>query len=141
MTFTSVEFCDTNVFVYAHERSLDPRRTVARELVERLWAARSGAVSIQVMQELFVVLSAKGQRPLPAVDARRVVAELSTWRVFEPMADDVIEAIDNSQRWQVSFWDAMLLTGANKLGARVLWSEDLNHGQTYGQTTVRNPFV
>jgi predicted nucleic acid-binding protein len=52
----------------------------------------------------------------------------------------VIDAIDNSVRWQVSFWDAMLLTAANKAGATVLWSEDLNPGQRYDQVTVQNPF-
>jgi predicted nucleic acid-binding protein len=30
---------------------------------------------------------------------------------------------------------------ANQLGCRVLWSEDMNHGQRYGGVTVRNPFL
>lgn len=57
-----------------------------------------------------------------------------------PSADDVLDAIDGSVRWQVSFWDAMLLTTAAKVGAGVLWTEDLNDGQSYGTVTVRNPF-
>jgi predicted nucleic acid-binding protein len=35
----------------------------------------------------------------------------------------------------------MLLTTAIRGGAEVVWSEDLNHGQTYGSVTVRNPFA
>ena len=60
--------------------------------------------------------------------------------MVEPSARDVVDAIDKSARWQISFWDAMLLTAANKAGAAVLWSEDLNPGQLYGQVTVQNPF-
>ena len=37
-------------------------------------------------------------------------------------------------------WDAMVLTTAIKAGASVLWSEDLNHGQSYDGIVVRNPF-
>lgn len=141
MSFTSAEFCDTNVLVYAHEQSMDSKRVVARRLLDRLWTASDGALSVQVLQEFFVVLTGKGARRLPHADARALVRDYSQWQVFEPTAGDVLDAIDNSQRWHVSFWDAMLLTAANKLGAGVLWSEDLNHGQTYGRTTVRNPFV
>jgi predicted nucleic acid-binding protein len=59
----------------------------------------------------------------------------------EPGAADVLDAIDNSLRWRLSFWDAMLVTAANKTGASVLWSEDLNPGQRYGGVTVQNPFA
>jgi predicted nucleic acid-binding protein len=140
MSFTNAEFCDTNVLGYAVTAVDDPRRTIAVPLVERL-ASSGGAVSIQVLQELFVVMTRKARPPVPLDEARAVIRGLARWTVFAPGTGDVIEAIDNSQRWQVSFWDSLILTAANKLGARVLWSEDLNHGQAYGQTTVRNPFV
>lgn len=40
----------------------------------------------------------------------------------------------------VSFWDSLTMQSANHLGATVVWSEELNHGQRYGVTTVRNQF-
>ena len=55
--------------------------------------------------------------------------------MVQPDGDDVLRAIDVSLRWQVSFWDAMLLVPAKKAGAGVLWSEDLKDGEV-----VRNPF-
>jgi predicted nucleic acid-binding protein len=134
------EFCDTNVLVYAYDLAAGAKREEARRLVERLWDSGDGAISIQVLQELFVSLTRKVARPMPVPDAREIVADLATWQVVVPTADDVLAAIDGAQRWQVSFWDAMVLNAARKAGAEVLWSEDLNDGQAYDGTVVRNPF-
>jgi len=69
------------------------------------------------------------------------VAGLSTWQVYEPGRRDVLEAIDLSARWQISFWDAMLLVACQKAGVMTVWSEDLKHRQTYDGVTVLNPFL
>jgi predicted nucleic acid-binding protein len=139
MTSTSVEFCDTNIIVYAYDRSAGEKRQVAMALLDRLWNARAGAVSIQVLQEVFVTLTRKCQPPLTPADARAIVADISTWRVVEPTTLDVLEAIDTAARWQISFWDGMLLVSARKVRASVVWSEDLTDGQDYGGVVVRNP--
>jgi predicted nucleic acid-binding protein len=141
MSFTNDEFCDTNVLVYAYDDSAGTKRDVARRLLERLGSTRTGVASIQILQELFVGLTRKLSPPIPPAEARAIVGELSlTWRIFEPTTTDVLLAIDNAAAWQVSFWDAMLLTAADQAGTSLLWSEDLNDGQTYGAVTVRNPF-
>lgn len=53
----------------------------------------------------------------------------------------MLDAIDGIERWQVSFWDAMILTTAILAGARTIWSEELNDGQAYDGAMVRNPFL
>jgi len=49
-------------------------------------------------------------------------------------------AIEVSQRYRISHWDATILAAAEALGARTVYSEDLNNGQSYGQVKVVNPF-
>ena len=140
MSSTSAEFCDTNVLVYAHSAAAGAKWTRAQELVNRLWDERVGALSVQVLQEFYVTVTRRGTPPLSPDAARAIVEDLASWHVVEPTARDVLDAIDGSVRWRVSFWDAMLLVAANRAGAAVLWSEDLNDGQLYGSATVRNPF-
>jgi predicted nucleic acid-binding protein len=135
----SAEFCDTNILVYAYDTSAGAKRDRALALVERLWREDSGVLSIQVLQELFVTLTRKVAARIDTRTARRIVADLASWRVIEPHAVDVLAAIDATERWQISFWDAMIITAAERAGARVLWSEDLSHGQSYDGVTVRNP--
>ena len=136
----SGEFCDTNVIVYAYDSSAGAKREQAMRLMNRLWETSAGILSVQVLQELFVTLTRKVAQPLPLPQARQLVSDLATWPVFAPDSADVLEAIDGTARWQISFWDAMLVTAARKAGANLIWSEDLNDGQQYDGVTVRNPF-
>src|SRR5437870_4080524 len=109
---TSVEFCDINVLVYAFDHTAGAKHERAGGLVDRIDDQGSGAASVQVLQELFVTLTRKVTPPLASEVARQIVADLLTWQIVEPTAADVLHAIDNAGRWQISFWDAMLLTAA-----------------------------
>jgi predicted nucleic acid-binding protein len=132
----SVEFCDTNVLVYAYDRSDPEKRRRALDVVERLWAEGTGVVSVQVLQELYVTLA----RRVDHDDARAVVVDLAdAWPVVEPVRGDVLAAMDDAHRWQISFWDAMVLGAARKAGAQTMWSEDLQHGREYDRVLVLNP--
>jgi predicted nucleic acid-binding protein len=136
----SVEFCDSNVIVYAHDRSAGTKHP-AQLLIARLLATDLGSLSVQVLQEVYVTLTRKLHPAFSAADARLVVDDLSKWpSVVEPTRRDVLDAINGSMRWGVSFWDALILVAANRAGASIVWTEDLNDGQRYDDVTVRNPF-
>lgn len=137
----NLEFLDTNILVYAHDRSSGEKCEIARSLVDRLWHSRQGCVSIQVLQEFYVVITRKVRFPLSPAEAERVVTDIGTWRLHAPQLDDVLKAIEVQQRYQTSFWDAMLLQSAFRMGCKVLWSEDLNPEQLYQQVLVKNPFA
>lgn len=136
----SVEFCDTNVFVYAYDLSAGAKRTRAQQLLQTLWASGDGALSVQVLQELAVTLTRKTTPPLALPQVRVIVSDLTTWQVVEPTCQDVLDGIDASAKWRLSFWDAMIVTAAHRAGAAVIWSEDLNDGQNFAGVVVRNPF-
>jgi predicted nucleic acid-binding protein len=136
----SVEFCDTNVVVYAFDTTAGAKHERAKRLLERLWLEDVGALSVQVLQELFVTLTRKIARPLEPLAARDIVADLATWHLVQPTAADVLTAIDASLRWQLSFWDAMIITAAQRARAAVVWSEDFSGAQVFEAVTVRNPF-
>jgi predicted nucleic acid-binding protein len=106
-----------------------------------LWLEGVGALSVQGLQELFVTLTRKVARPVDHGDARAIVADLATWSLVQPTASDVLAAIDATIRWKLAFWDAMILTTAQRAGADVLWSEDLSDRQRFDAVTVRNPFA
>jgi len=139
MRSMNAEFCDTNIVVYAYDTTAGVKHEQARELLERLWLEGIGAVSVQVLQELFVTVTRKIGRPVDPQTARGIIADLATWQVVQPTASDVLAAIDATIRWQLSFCDAMIVIAAQRAGADVLWSEDLNATQTFDGLTVRNP--
>ena len=46
-----------------------------------------------------------------------------------------------SARYGISYWDGAIVAAAEAIGAPVLYTEDLNHGQAYGTVTAINPFL
>ena len=135
------EFLDSNVLVYGHSSTSGQRRESASVLLDRLWESQIGCLSIQVLQESFVTLTRKVPEPLPPAEAGRVIEEYGRWIVHSPRADDVVHAVDLSTKLRISFWDAMIIQSARCLGCQLLWTEDLNDGQSYAGVTVKNPFV
>jgi predicted nucleic acid-binding protein len=111
-----------------------------KALLRSLWLSRQGALSIQVLQEFYITVTRKVASPYSAREAANIVEELSTWSVHAPAVSDILAAIELQIRYQLSFWDAMILQSATVLSCGVLWTEDLSHGQMINQTTIRNPF-
>jgi predicted nucleic acid-binding protein len=135
------QFVDTNVLVYAHDVTAGDKHSRARALVEELWKAREGCLSVQVMQEFFVTTTRKIPKPLNALAATGIIGDLAYWHVHAPAANDVLAAIEIRQRTGASFWDAMILRSAKELSCGILHSEDLNPDQAYEGVQVSNPFL
>jgi predicted nucleic acid-binding protein len=134
-------FVDTNVLVYAYDRSAGEKRARARELLDQLWSDAQGCVSVQVLQEFYVAITQRVQRPLAQEVAADIVRDLSYWRLHAPVAEDVLGAIDLQRRHKTSFWDAMILWSAARLGCAMVWSEDLSANHDYDGVLVQNPFA
>ncbi len=138
---TSLQFVDTNILIYAHDRSAEVKHRLALALVRDLWASRVGCVSIQVLQEFYVNITRNVAHPLSLETAAHIVADLAAWEVHRPSVDDALNAIRVQERHQISFWDAMIIVSAQQLGCATLWSEDLGTGQVFDMVTVRSPFT
>lgn len=133
------QFIDTNILIYAHDNSARRKRDRAKEIIKGLWEDQNGCLSIQVLQEFYVNITQKVANPLTSGTAVQIIADLATWEIHSPKVDDVLDAIRIQNRYQLSFWDAMIVTSALQLGCVTLWSEDLNPGQAYDSVTVVNP--
>jgi predicted nucleic acid-binding protein len=108
--------------------------------VAQLWRDRSGILSTQVVQELYVRLR-KARNPMDAGEARQIVVDYLRWELVANTGDSVLEAVDLEARYRLSFWDALIVQAASVSGAEILYSQDLSHGQTYGNVRVVNPLL
>jgi len=133
-------FLDTNILVYAFDRSAGLKHQQAAKLMEECWENENGCLSIQVLQEFFVTVTRKIAAPLDLQTARQIVADLAQWRLHAPDAGDLLQAIDLQHSHQLAFWDAQVVESAASLGCKQLLTEDLNHGEYYGEVQVVNPF-
>ena len=138
---SDVEFCDTNVLLYAHDSTAPPeKRERAQSLLTALWASRRGCLSTQVLHEFYVNVVRVTHDPVRARDIVQQYIYLQ-WpnMIVEP--PDLLFAMEQAERYRLSFWDALIVTSAQKARASVLWTEDLNSGQRMGDVVIRNPFM
>jgi predicted nucleic acid-binding protein len=76
-----------------------------------------------------------------ATVARRLIEDYLSWNVVANDGAAILRAVDFERRYKISFWDALIVAAANAADATLLYTEDLNHGQTYGVVEACNPFA
>jgi predicted nucleic acid-binding protein len=98
-------------------------------------------ISAQVLQEFYTTSTRKPDKPLSPIEALEWLERLEQQPciVIDPSLIRV--AIATSQLYRISYWDAAIIAAAEFLGAETVFTEDLNHGQTYGSVRVVNPFL
>ena len=131
-------FVDSNVLIYAFDKTSGEKRKKALALLNDLWMDRSGCISIQVMQEFYAATVRKSI--IDREKAMQILHQYLDWSIHSPKPEDVIGAIIIQNRYQISFWDAMILNSAMEMDCATVYSEDLNDGQFYGSVQIVNPF-
>jgi predicted nucleic acid-binding protein len=133
-------FVDTNVLVYAHDQREGHKQKAAKQILRDLGEQRSGAVSMQVLQEFYSTVTRKLAFPLSKAEAREIVEDFAFWCV-ETTPKEIGRAFQIEDEARISFWDAMIVSAAVKCGATRILSEDLNPGQVISGVQIENPFT
>jgi len=133
-------FVDTNVFLYAHDRSSERKREIARHILGEIWEKKNGLLSTQVLQELYIGLARKSVPALASTEVLKILRALLSWKIVVNSAVSVLEAIDIHRNYRLSFWDAMIVRAAIQGRAKILCSEDLADGQSIEGVRIFNPF-
>jgi predicted nucleic acid-binding protein len=131
-------FLDTNVLVYAAAgRGAEEKK---RQRALQLLHDEGFGLSAQVLQEFYVSVTRKVAVPLTAREALRWIELLEVFPILAIDQALVKIAVERSERFQLSYWHGAVIAAAEALGARTLYSEDLNNGQRYGSVRIENPF-
>jgi predicted nucleic acid-binding protein len=138
---TALCFVDTNILVYAFDKSKSPKTSVARKLVGELIDQDRLRVSTQVLQELFVTLTRKVSRVCTRAEALALLDDLAAWPLTIIDYPAIRAAVELSGQARLTFWDALVVVAAARSGSAVLYTEDLNHDQEILGVRVTNPFA
>ena len=132
-------FLDTNVFVYLFDETDDFKRKIAERLVQETLRNNTGCISYQVVQETINVITYK----LHATPekARQLLEHvlLPLWRV-NPTASLYRHCLSLQTRYRLGFYDSLIVAAAIDADCKILYSEDMQHGQKIEGVTITNPF-
>jgi predicted nucleic acid-binding protein len=136
-----LSFVDTNVLVYAFDKSGSPKKRAAERLMNELMEEDRLRVSTQILQELFVTLTRKVSQRCSIAEALTVLENLTAWPLVVVDYAAIRAAVGLADEAKLSFWDALVVVAAARSGAAVLYTEDLNDGQEILGVRIKNPFA
>lgn len=132
---------DTNVLVYAYDRSEPEKQRRALEVLDELVRTGGGCLSAQTLSEFFVTVTGKIATPLTVEQAeRRIEHYARIWPIVPVTARVVAEAIRGVREYQFSFWDAQIWAGARLHRIPTVLSKDFNPGTTIDGVRFVDPF-
>lgn len=132
---------DSNVLVYAYDRSEPVKQRTAARLLDNLFDARSGVLTTQVLSEFFVIVTRKITAPLDVeTAAERIRNYVLSWPVLEVTPFVVLEATRGAVAHQLHYWDAQLWAAARLNQIDLILTEDLPSGQVLEGVRFMDPF-
>ena len=134
-------FVDTNILIYAHDLDAGQKNAISSAVIKDLWQNRSGIISIQVLQEFYVNVTRKIPNPLPKPKAREIIESYLAWDLELNEVITILAASEIEERYNLSFWDALIVAAACNAKADKIITEDLNHGQMIEGILIENPFA
>ena len=130
-------FLDTNILVYAHT----DHDMVKQQTAQALIAQPDVVVSTQVLQEFANVLNRKFKLSWDEVKIALDETRLNV-DVHNNTATSIFKACDIALRYKFTFFDSLIISAAIESGSTIVYSEDLQHGQTINECiTIFNPFA
>lgn len=133
-------FVDTNILLYARDATEPAKQAVASARLDELWDGGTGRLSVQVLNEYFVNVTRKLDPGLSPEEAWDDIESLAAW---EPLPLDMAilnRAYATQRRYQLSWWDSLIVAAAEAAGCTRILSEDLSDRADYFGITVENPF-
>ena len=136
---TALIFVDTNVLIYAADAKAERKKHEAAVLWRsELWKSRRGRISFQVLQEFYAKVVQK--QPGARQEVRAEIRDLLAWRPVAIDAEILERGWRYQDRYQLSFWDALIVSAAKSASCRYLLTEDLQAGQELDGVVVIDPF-
>jgi len=134
-------FVDTNVFLYAIDRTEPDKAKIAGDWIDGLLSAGTARTSLQVVREFYAQARRARRFGATSKEIRTAAAALLEWSPVETDAAAIVRAWEIEDRSSISWWDALIVASAERAGCGYVLTEDLGHGQRYGTVRVVDPFA
>jgi predicted nucleic acid-binding protein len=139
---TDKVFIDTNILVYAYDRSESVKQPKALVFLDYLATRGLGVISAQVLGEFFNATTRKMAVPLNIADASKLVAQfIQSFDVVNLTGLIVLDAMRGVREHQMSYWDALIWASARLNQIPIIFSEDFSSNVVFEGVRIVNPFA
>jgi predicted nucleic acid-binding protein len=134
-------FLDSNILICSFDQTSPAKARRALALIQEAHRSCTGAISFHVIQEFFNFALRRSLTSITTIDATEYLRTvLQPLPIVHSSHGLYAEALHLQGRRRLSWYDSLIVAAALEADCSVLYSEDLQHGQRFGSTTVTNPF-
>ncbi len=134
-------FFDTNVLVYAFDKSEPEKSAIAKQLIRDFGTEGNLVLSTQVLQEFYVTVTKARKLMLTKEMAVDIVNDFAEFPLVQVDKAIISLAMKRHQSNAFSFWDSLIVEAALQSGCSQLLSEDMQNGLMIDSLTISNPFL
>jgi predicted nucleic acid-binding protein len=135
-------FLDTNIFVYSFDRGAAAKSRRATQLIRTALKTQKGITSYQVVQEFFNVALQRFTQPMKVDEAEQYYGTILRPLLGIHSSQALyLDALHLQSRYRLSWYDSLIVAAAIQAQCQVLMTEDLQHGQQFGDLRIENPFL
>ena len=136
---TSRVFIDTNIIIYAHIKNEIDKHSIALTLLKDTLKGTRIWISTQILSEFYSALNKN------KIGHDKIVGFINTMTQQMnvcPVTLDIVEkALSIKDKYQLSYWDSLMLSAALECECDEVFTEDLQHKQVINnKLTIINPF-
>lgn len=135
-------FLDTNIFACSFDKTAPKKAARAANLIREAIGTGNGVVSYQVVQEFLNVALRKFADVMSHSDAEQYLSAIfrPLLAVF-PSHGLYAQALQSASRYKLAWYDSLIVASAIEGQCLVLFSEDFQDGQQFGNLRAENPFL
>lgn len=134
-------FVDTHVLLYAVDDTDMSKQKRSQQWLSLCWQRRCGRLSTQILNEFYANARKRFASAISAGDARAEVRRYQLWKPWIIDQATIETAWAAESRYQLNYWDALMVAAAQHLGCTVLLTEDMPHEQRIDKLQIINPFL
>src|SRR6266699_429181 len=135
-------FIDTNIFVYSVLPGEAQKRVHALDLIDRAISTGKGVISYQVAREFLNAAIRHFAQSMSIAECEEYLSTVFRTLVAVHSSQSLyIHALNLTRRHSLSWYDSLIVAAALEAICRILYTEDLQHGQKFSDLCVVNPFA
>jgi predicted nucleic acid-binding protein len=138
-------FIDTNIWIYGIVESKDPSEIVKRGIIlslfETIVSQNELVVSTQILNECHWNLTRKFGYADSEVFNRIEQNIIKICKIMDITQRTYGDAFRIREKFNISFWDSLVVASAMEGGCVVIYTEDMQHNQKLDKLLIKNPFT
>jgi len=128
-------FCDSNIFLYAFSKQDEDKQKLASNIL-----LTECTISIQVINEVSSNMIKKLKFD-NVVISKFVASCYDKYKIINFEKEIFQKACSIRDKYNISYYDSLILSSAISARCNILYSEDMQHNQKIEDLTIINPFI